>query len=215
MPESAVAFDFDGVIGDTQQLAFEASAAILRLFDEASLTLESRADQVREFGYSALVSRFGAQAAPVIAGLHPVVVRERARHQPPRLFSQVLEVVAEQPCHPPIITAGYAETVQAALGDQERLFGVILGKEHGDKLDLLRAQCRPGSVFFTDTVTDVRRCLEANLVPIGVGWGYDSASQLVEAGAAEVALDVGALRAILSQALARVEPRGHIRQRGA
>ena len=53
------------------------------------------------------------------------------------------------------------------------------------------------AVFVGDTTYDIEMARAAKMRPVGVGWGYHKADQLIAAGAHRVAHDVSELRSFI------------------
>lgn len=182
-----LAFDFDGVVGDTLDHAVAAANQILELLEPGARPFSSRAEFRQRLNLASLRREVGITAADTLTDLHPFLVCRLSERCPPPLFEGVVQVAQATGVRPPILTAGYERSVQVSLGAAVAAFGRIYGRESGDKADLLLQYCEPGGFLVTDTVTDVERCAYLGLHAIGVTWGYDAADDLVQAGAIAVA----------------------------
>ncbi len=182
-----VVFDADGVIVDTLGAAMEVQRRILQLFG-VDADIRRRADMRREFSPGALEERLGRRAAAVAGELHPLVMRMRLLKGSVPKFIDVIEVARRLPEPPRIITASFADGVAAALGTFRDVFGPIMGREHGKKLELMRQLSEETGrySYVCDTARDVERCARLGLRAIGVSWGYDPAAVLLEAGCHQV-----------------------------
>ena len=185
-----VVFDADGVIVDTLSAAMEAQRRILQLFG-VDADIRKRSDMRREFSPHALEERLGRRAAAVAGELHPLVMRTRLLNDSVPKFIGVIDVARRLPEPPRIITASFADAVAAALGAFRDVFGPIVGREHGRKLELMRQLSEEIGrySYVCDTKRDVERCAQLGLRAIGVSWGYDSTAALLDAGCHQVVSD--------------------------
>jgi phosphoglycolate phosphatase-like HAD superfamily hydrolase len=165
-----VAWDFDGVLGDTRQIAWRAAEDILRPLGTC-IAIDSQ-ECFREHMIR------GGTVAPeettALRSMHRLIMRSKASEIP--LFAAV-EILDRLKVQSELVTSGLAEVARIALKDKAARFWRIRGSETGTKGDLLDG-LPPNSLFITDTTVDVRRASQRGIATVAACWGYDSESAL-------------------------------------
>jgi phosphoglycolate phosphatase-like HAD superfamily hydrolase len=169
---TSLIFDFDGVIGLSRELAWEAGRDILRVFGRDT-AITSMREHRRVFGREAQEGIVGPDKAEVLREMHRLAMREKATRIP--VYGNLLNLLPDLKCPVGIITAGYAQTASRCLGDQVCSFSFVRGREDGGKTRLLGA-CRVGDfsspLYVCDTVRDIRRCHDVGLPVCATAWDH-------------------------------------------
>lgn len=169
---TSLIFDFDGVIGLSRELAWEAGCDILRVFGRYT-AITSMSEHRRMFGRDAQEALVGPEKAEILREMHRLAMREKSSRIPS--YGDLLSLLPSLKCPIGIVTAGYAQTARQCLGDKSDAFGFIRGREDGGKTGLLAA-CRVGDfaspLYICDTVRDVRRCHNVALPVCATAWGH-------------------------------------------
>lgn len=76
--------------------------------------------------------------------------------------------------------------VMRALGEYANLFTGVFAQEQGEKPQILKGLSHRPTILITDSIVDVKRAIEAEVVPIGVSWGVDTSDHLLSAGCVQV-----------------------------
>jgi phosphoglycolate phosphatase len=201
-PLRLAVFDCDGTLVDSQHGIFAAMSAA---FESFSLAPPSQALARRVIGLP-LVDALAA-LAPVEAGLDPERLAERyrdafhaGRHAPDidePLFAgavAALDALEAEGFLLGIATGKGRRGLEATLGRHDILSRFVTlqtsdsgpGKPHPAML--LRAMAETGAapaetVMIGDTSFDMRMARAAEVLALGVGWGYHAAEELTAAGA--------------------------------
>lgn len=177
-----IAFDFDGVIADTEKAARHAADVLLAQAGVRHPPLRDRAQVRAAFAVAALAPRLGERGAKTLVAMHPVLMRSAAVGSP--LVPGICELLHEIPEEVPVVTAGFASTAECLLAEDRACVGRILGHEHGRKQELmaraaaLATQRDERLVYVCDTRRDVDRCRQVDAVSVAVTWGYDTCIEL-------------------------------------
>ena len=173
--DAVVGFDADGVLIDSQHVAFKAAEDIAALFGQAT-KVTSRVAYNEVFGSSAQVRLVGEDNTATLRAMHRLVMRARAEHV--TLFEECFPIVRRMRRPPLVITAAFASGVRRALAGHAKLFVDIRGREYGSKEALLAAASQAMKLYVTDTVRDIERCRACGIPVAAVTWGYDAAEDL-------------------------------------
>lgn len=180
----AVGFDADGVLVDSQRLAWRAAERILASFGvTASITSASAMEAT--FGHVAQNALVGPGYAGVLRMVHRLIMRQSATEV--SLFHDMLAVVEHIAARRIVVTAALADGIATGLGDRAGLFDEIVGFEDGRKPELLARFAPYLALYITDTAVDVKDCKALCIPVIGVTWGYDDHVTIEAAGPTAIA----------------------------
>lgn len=127
---------------------------------------------------------FPDDGARIIRDFHRLAVLANAERY--RVVPGLEKIVRSLTPEQHVVTAGYAETFRRAAAALLPRFTSITGFEHGEKTDLLAKFSGSASVYITDSKVDVARCTKLNIPTIGVTWGVDDKTALLDAGAVRI-----------------------------
>lgn len=175
LADAVVGFDADGVLIDSQHVAFKAAEDIVALFGPVG-HIRSRAAYNETFGRSAQARLVGEDGTPTLRAMHRLLMRARAEQA--TLFEGCFPVVRRMRRPPLVITAAFAAGIRQALAENAELFLDIRGREAGNKETLLAAAAGTLELYITDTVRDIERCRACGIPVIAVTWGYSTAEDL-------------------------------------
>lgn len=204
-----IAFDFDGVIADTERAARRAADLLLAQAGVRRPPLRDRAQLRAAFSVDVLAPELGERGAKALVAMHPVLMRSVAVGSP--LMSGICEALRTIPEEVPVVTAGFASTAERLLANDRDCVGLILGHEHGRKQGLmartaaLAAQREERLIYVCDTRRDLERCRQVGAVSIAVTWGYETASELCGQAPDHVVHTVGELAELLLRTNANQE----------
>ncbi len=127
---TSLILDFDGVVGLSRELAWEAGSDILRVFGR-NAAITSMREHRRVFGREAQEALVGSDKAEILREMHRLAMREKATRIP--AYDDLLNLLRDLKCPVGIITAGYAQTASRCLGNQICAFSFVRGREDGGK----------------------------------------------------------------------------------
>lgn len=170
-----IGFDYDGTLADSRETAFAITKEIAQLF-RIEANVRTMADYRRTFQEMERRQAPESANANTLRALHRLLMRARAASVP--LFQSVLALADRVAVETAIITSGLRATVLERIGSRH----AVLGHEDGLKEANLAAWSRGRrGVYVTDNVRDIEHCRGCGVAVIAVGWGFDTASDLVNA----------------------------------
>ncbi len=199
MKVTGLILDFDGVLGLSAELAWEAAT---RLCSALGLQVSiSNTRELREaLAAAAGEMHAGAAGGATLREMHRLAMRSRGSAIP--RHGALLDLLASVRAPRAIITAGYAETAHRCLGEHAASFRFIRGREIARKPALLagaRSGDFHGALYIGDTVRDIHACREVGLPVCAAGWAgaYDPPEKLAQAQPTWLVRSVGELAALL------------------
>ena len=175
-----LAWDADGVLLDSEKVAVETARDILLLV--APQVVGTLGDRFATcFSRRIQVEAVGEEAAPILRGMHRLIMRARAAKV--RAFSEVLPIVTTTVVPQLVVTSAYEDTVRRGLGEHESAIVDVRGRSCGNKASILRSCGEVADwVYVTDSPRDIATCRECGVgVVVAVTWGYYDSEALTAA----------------------------------
>lgn len=171
MNPKIIVSDFDGVIGDSLQVALIITRKIVDLFDKTE-EVNSFNDFYRLLGNKSELKKVTEIESDTLRELYRIMHRHYSSEI--KLFIEVLEMYLNLSQKPLIVSSSYSDTIKTVLGGYQKNFGGIYGYESGHKRDILkRIKNERQFVYVTDTYRDVVICKSIGIPVIATTWGYD------------------------------------------
>lgn len=163
--------DFDGVIGNSLQIALTITRKIVDLFDSTE-SVNTFYDYYRLLGKKSELNNVTEIESDTLRELYRIMHRHYSSEIKP--FTEVLEVYAKLSHKPMIVSSSYSDVIKIVVGDYQKNFESIYGYESGHKKDILqRLKNENEIIYVTDTFRDIVICKSINIPVIATTWGYD------------------------------------------
>lgn len=177
MNSKIVVSDFDGVIGDSLQVALFITRRIVDLFDKTE-EVNSFNDFYRLLGKKSELNKVTEVESDTLRDLYRIMHRHYSSEIKP--FSEVLKVYSKLSRKPLIVSSAYSDVIKTVLGDYQNLFESIYGYDSGYKKDTLqRLKSEYEIIYVTDTFRDIVICKNFNIPVIATTWGYDPIEKII------------------------------------
>jgi len=170
--------DADGVIIDSQEIAWEIAYKIVALFNNEVAPFQNTSQFKKYFGRFAQEDLVGKEEAEVLRAMHRLLMRHNAQRI--KCFENVIRIISEIRVKKTIVTSALSSGIREILKEKATIFNTIIGREENKKSVILRNICKGSEIYITDSCRDINICKEINLSVIGVGWGYESSSELMK-----------------------------------
>ena len=177
MKQRVLVTDFDGVLGDSLQIALALTRSIVQLFGDGR-EVSSFADYYKYFGRQSEDKIVTTEESQTLRELHRILIRYHFSEI--SLFHRVAEIYYRLRNKPTIVSSSYADAIEKVLGDFSNSFEFIYGYESGHKKEILiKLAEKYDFIYVTDTLRDIEICTALNVPVIAVTWGYDPMEKLV------------------------------------
>ena len=178
MTEKIIVSDFDGVLGNSLELALRVTRNIVDLFDKKE-EVNTFYDYYRLLGKKTTLAGITQTESATLRELYRIMMRHNSASI--TLFDEVIEIYNKLRQQPIIVSSSYADLVKIVLNDRQAIFQNIYGYESGHKRDILSSLfSKTNFVYITDTFRDVQICKGIGIPVIATCWGYDSKEKIIK-----------------------------------
>ncbi len=193
--EKIVVSDFDGVIGNSLEVAVKLTKKIVALIDPSE-QVTSFHDYYRLLSKKSTLPQITETDSATLRDLYRLLIRYE--YQQIALFDEVLNLYRQLKQPPIIVSSSNASLVLRVLQEHHALFASIHGYEKGHKREILRSMKESFDLYYiTDTFRDVKICKDLGIPAIATCWGYDTKKLIQEYHPDFFAEDFAALKEIL------------------
>jgi phosphoglycolate phosphatase-like HAD superfamily hydrolase len=167
--------DADGVLINSQKLAWISAQKIISLFHEVA-PFQNLTEFKNHFGRQSQIDLVGEKESETLRSMHRLLMRHNSSQI--EIFHEVVEIYKTVKQEMTIVTSAFATGIINILGENAKTFTNIFGRESGRKSEILKRLVRGDEIYITDSVRDIITCQEVGLPVIAVGWGYDNQEEL-------------------------------------
>jgi len=181
-------WDFDGVICDSKEIAFQVHNEIAKKYEKLPLILnEQDYSKMMNKGYDNSLNKYLSQKE-----INEYFFEHREamfdRRKEFKTFSKIIQYIQLKKISSSIITATYEKLVIEVLqnnGYEKDIFDYIMGREtNGSKAEKINDLCnklemkKEEVLYIGDTLSDVDFCNKIGIPIVCVGYGYCQSSVL-------------------------------------
>jgi phosphoglycolate phosphatase-like HAD superfamily hydrolase len=176
MKPKIIVSDFDGVIGDSIDIALLINQKIVSLFDSEE-RVETFSDYYRLLGKKSELKNITEIESNSLRELYRIMYRHNLNEI--KLFDEVLKIYSDLDQKPIIVSSSYSDVIKTVLGDSQKYFDGVYGYELGRKREILqRFKLNFEFIYVIDTFRDITICKDLNIPVIATTWGYDPIDKL-------------------------------------